>query len=297
MIYILLSTYNGERYLNEQIESLVNQAGVNYKILVRDDGSKDSTHMILNKWQQRGFLTWYRGNNIGFAESFMNLVLNAPPADYYAFCDQDDIWLPNKLKTAVEKLELLKSGPQLYCSNLYIYRNGINEGKWWKNKPIINLYRGLVQNVATGCTMVFNHALRELVVAHRPKNLKLHDFWLFHTALLFGDVYFDENAYILYRQHGLNQIGSKTRLIDKVQSRIHSIRTLSKQHYRENESLQLLECYQGMILNSDLEILKDVAYFRYSLRRRLNLLFNSKYVMNNWFDTLMLKIRIILGYL
>ena len=128
MIYILLSTYNGEHYLNEQIESLVRQVDVNYKILVRDDGSKDSTHVILNKWQQLGFLTWYRGENIGFAESFMDLVQKAPKADYYAFCDQDDIWLPNKLKAAVEKLELLKSGPQLYCSNLFIYRNGYPKG-------------------------------------------------------------------------------------------------------------------------------------------------------------------------
>lgn len=297
MICILLSTYNGEHYLDEQIASLVDQQNVDFRIFVRDDGSIDSTHVILNKWQRLGYLTWYKGDNIGFAESFMDLVQNAPQADYYAFCDQDDIWLPNKLKAAIEKLKLLRSGPQLYCSNLYIYRNGINEGEWWKTKPVISLYRGLVQNVATGCTMVFNHALRKLVITHKPQNLNLHDFWFFHTALLFGNVCFDENAYILYRQHGLNQIGSKTRLIDKLQSRVRSIRRLSKQHYRENEALQLLECYQGMISNSNLEILENVAYFRYSLRRRLILLFSSKYVMNNWFDTLMLKIRIILGCL
>lgn len=299
MICVLLSTFNGEKYLDEQLASLKRQEGVDLKILIRDDGSIDATAEIIKKWKLNhpALIDFIQGKNIGFAESFMELVVKAPKADYYAFCDQDDIWLPNKLKTAVEKLKLLKSGPQLYCSNLFIYRNGINEGKWWKNKPVINLYRGLVQNVATGCTIVFNHVLRELVVAHRPRNLKLHDFWFFHTALLFGDVYFDENAYILYRQHGLNQIGSKTRLIDKVQSRIHSLGTLSKQHYRENESLKLLECYQGMVLNSDLETLKNVAYFRYSLRRRFNLLFSSKYIMNNWFDTLMLKIRIILGCL
>lgn len=299
MICVLLSTFNGEKYLDEQLASLKRQEGVDLKILVRDDGSKDATVDIIKKWKLKNpaLIDFIQGENIGFAESFMELVVKAPKADYYAFCDQDDIWLPNKLKVAIERLESLKSGIQLYCSNLYVYRDGINEGVWWKNKPVINLYRGLVQNVSTGCTMVFNNKLRDLVVSHRPKNLNLHDFWFYHSALLFGNVYFDENAYILYRQHGLNQIGSKTRVIDKFRSRVRSIRRLGKQHYRENESLQLLECYQGMILNSNLEILKNVAYFRHSLRCRLNLLFSSKYIMNNWFDTLMLKIRIILGYL
>ena len=82
-VCILLSTYNGEKYLEEQLESLIKQENVEIDILVRDDGSSDNTHNILNKWQERGLLKWYTGNNKGYAKSFMDLVQNSGDYDYY----------------------------------------------------------------------------------------------------------------------------------------------------------------------------------------------------------------------
>ena len=90
-ICILLSAYNGEKYIEEQLESLVGQQEVAADILVRDDGSSDKTHEILDKWQNKGLLKWYKGENLGFAKSFMDLVQRAGDYEYYAFCDQDDI--------------------------------------------------------------------------------------------------------------------------------------------------------------------------------------------------------------
>lgn len=295
MVYILLSTYNGERYLDEQIESLVRQEGVSFKILVRDDGSTDSTTDILDKWQKRGALTWYQGTNLGFAGSFMDLVVRAPRADYYALCDQDDIWLPTKLKNALEKMESLQSGARLYCSNLYIYRNQVNEGLWWKKKPCIDFYRSLVQNVATGCTIVFNESLRNIVVGHLPQSLKYHDYWLYHTALLFGKVYFDEEAFIYYRQHDSNQVGAKSRLRDRLYSKVQSLKKLKKQHYREQEARQLLLSYADTIPAEYVKPLKIVAGYRESVVYRFTLLFSHKYVMTDWIDTFWLKIRVVLG--
>ena len=92
-VLILLSTYNGERYIKEQIESLLKQENVKVSILVRDDGSTDGTINILNEYQKQGKLKWYTGENLKPAKSFMNLVENAPEYEYYAFCDQDDVWL------------------------------------------------------------------------------------------------------------------------------------------------------------------------------------------------------------
>lgn len=295
MVCVLLSTYNGERYLDEQIKSLTMQEGVLYKILVRDDGSTDSTTDILDKWQKQGVLTWYQGKNLGFAKSFMDLVIHAPKADYYAFCDQDDIWFPNKLKNALEKIELLHSEMKLYCSNLYIYRNKVNEGLWWKNKPCIDLYRSMVQNVATGCTMVFNASLRDVVINHLPHSLKYHDYWVYHTALLFGEVFFDEEAFIYYRQHDSNQVGAKSRLGDRLYSKVQSLKRLKTQHYREQEAKQLLLSYADMIPAKYVQPLKIMADYRESITYRLTLLFSHKYVMTNWLDTFWLKVRVILG--
>lgn len=297
MVCVLLSTYNGEKYLEEQLNSLIKQEGVELRILVRDDGSKDRTHEILDKWQKGNKLIWYRGENIGFAKSFIDLLKNAPKADYYAFCDQDDIWLPEKLKNSINKLKLLPCGPQLYCSNLFIYRDGKNEGVLWKNIPKIDLYRGLVKNIATGCTIVCNNLLRDIVIQNYPHSVKYHDFWLYHTALLFGDVYFDQNAYIYYRQHKKNTIGAKYRKIDRLQSRLKSLKTIKRQNYREDEANQLLIVYGNLISKEQRKVIDKIAHYKKTLINRLSLLFSCKYVMYNSVDTFWLKMRILIGHI
>ena len=100
-----MSSYNGEMYLDEQLESIVAQKGVMTDILVRDDGSSDHTCDILDQWQQKTSLRWYSGENIGPARSFMDLLRQSGDSCYYAFSDQDDYWLSDKLKVAVDKLE------------------------------------------------------------------------------------------------------------------------------------------------------------------------------------------------
>ena len=113
-VTILLSSYNGETYLDEQLESIVAQKGVMTDILVRDDGSSDHTCDILDQWQQKTSLRWYSGENIGPARSFMDLLRQADDSCYYAFSDQDDYWLSDKLKVAVDKLESYERRPALY---------------------------------------------------------------------------------------------------------------------------------------------------------------------------------------
>lgn len=104
-VCVLMSTYNGGKYLQEQIDSLIGQADVNLTVLVRDDGSSDSTTVILERYKQKGVLDWYPGENIGSARSFLDLVSRAPYCDYYALCDQDDYWFPEKLSVAISRLE------------------------------------------------------------------------------------------------------------------------------------------------------------------------------------------------
>lgn len=295
MICVLISCYNGEKYLEAQLESLLQQKDVSLKILVRDDGSTDRTQEILDAWQERGLLTWYQGKNIGFAKSFLDLLAHAPVADYYAFCDQDDIWLPEKLANAKAWLELMSQGLNLYCSNLYIYRDGKNEGLWRKKVPKLDLHHSLVENVATGCTVVFTNRLRDIVIKYLPSNVRLHDFWLYQTAMIFGEVCFDEQAYIYYRQHDNNQIGANSRFIDKVKCRMRSLLTIRQQHYRQEEAQNLLRCYSEIMTEAQKGVVSVVANYRESMRYRIRLLFSTKFVMNNSIDTFWLKVRVILG--
>ena len=134
-VNVLLSSYNGEAFIEEQLQSVAAQEGVTTNIIVRDDGSTDGTRDILDRWQESGKLTWYGGDNIGWSDSFMHLLVHAPEADYYAFCDQDDIWMPDKLKVAVEHLERHPDTPTLYCSNLLRYRDGNSGREAHRNVP------------------------------------------------------------------------------------------------------------------------------------------------------------------
>ena len=112
-VLILMSVYNGEKYLVEQIESLIHQERVDVSILVRDDGSSDGTIDILENYKTKGILDFYTGENLRPARSFMHLLFNAPDCDYYAFCDQDDVWLPEKLLVATDALKDV-NGPSMF---------------------------------------------------------------------------------------------------------------------------------------------------------------------------------------
>ena len=105
-LIVLMSTYNGEKYLREQLNSLVTQKFKPDQIMIRDDGSNDSTMDIIKYYADSyKFIKYYQGENLGPAKSFMELINKAEDADYYALCDQDDVWFDDKLSTAVDTLE------------------------------------------------------------------------------------------------------------------------------------------------------------------------------------------------
>lgn len=208
-VQILISTYNGEKYLCEQITSLLKQEGVDVRILVRDDGSSDKTTFILKEFQNQGHLRWYTGPNLRPAKSFMHLLINAPDEEYYAFCDQDDVWMPEKLKVAIDIIKGI-NGPALYCSDTMLVDSQLNPIRQANIKAEGTFVESLISNPVTGCTMVFNKALRDIVMQYEPKVIDMHDWWLYRVCMAVGGYfYFDKQPHILYRQHGSNVIGGQ----------------------------------------------------------------------------------------
>ena len=126
-ICVMLSSYNGEKYIKEQIDSILAQKIDGEMILlVRDDGSTDETKQILNEYRSKyNNISWYTGDNLKAAKSFWDLVNSAPDADYYAFCDQDDVWYPDKLVRAINALEK-EAIPALYASNVVVVDQNLN---------------------------------------------------------------------------------------------------------------------------------------------------------------------------
>ncbi|AXI04260.1 glycosyltransferase family 2 protein [Aquirhabdus parva] len=221
-IAILMCTYNGEKYLEEQLQSFEKQSFKNWTLYISDDGSKDATFDILNsyktKWQGlygREKLIISHGPRQGFAQNFLSITSDSTiQANYYAYSDQDDIWLEDKLARAVNNLAKLDNNiPLLYSSRTKL----INENH--EDLGLSPLYtkppsfkNALVQNIAGGNTMVFNENLRSIIVAgHSNSTIHFHDWWLYLVATASGgEVIYDQQPSLLYRQHSNNLIGSKS---------------------------------------------------------------------------------------
>lgn len=225
-VCILMSTYNGGRFLERQIESILNQVGCQILLFVRDDGSSDNTLEILNKYQRQNKLSYYTGKNVGPTRSFLDLIDNAPDAEYYAFSDQDDIWLPDKLHTAIQKLRniSLKEGRGLYFSNLM----PVDEEEKIINKHLlpqslpIDYYTLMIRcGWMFGCTEVFTKELKDFVKnQYRPEKIVMHDLWLGLLASLYGTIVYDPDSKILYRQHSNNVVGAQLGSIQRWKKRL-----------------------------------------------------------------------------
>lgn len=220
-VAILLSTYNGERFLKEQLDSLIAQSHSNWTIFASDDGSTDKTLAILEKYQTKlgtDRLIILAGPNQGFAKNFLSMVKNANiKADYFAFCDQDDIWLPERLSTAIATLQSAPSNqPALFCSRTRLIDE---EGRPIGLSTLFNKPTGfnnaIVQSIAGGNTMLFNLSARQLL-ADTPTEQTIisHDWWLYMLVSgCGGHVHYWPQPLVNYRQHGNNLMGSNSQLI------------------------------------------------------------------------------------
>jgi len=224
-IHILLATYNGAPYLQEQLNSLLAQTHANWCLLIRDDGSTDSTPTILAGYQKR-FPTRIKivsseKVNLGASGNFGALLAAADAdADYLMLCDQDDVWYPDKIERTLAEMRRLEklhgiTTPLLVHTDLAVVEKGLRSvaDSLWRlqhSDPIGGkvLNRLLVQNVATGCTMMFNRALRDLALPVPPEAV-MHDWWLVLVAAAFGEIGQVTMPTVLYRQHGANDVGAR----------------------------------------------------------------------------------------
>ena len=205
-VIILLSTYNGEKYILEQLDSLVNQTYKNIEILIRDDGSKDNTVSIIKKYMlNHKNIKLIKGKNIGFVNSFFELIKKAK-GEYYSFCDQDDIWHLDKIEKAVSLLNKENNNiPLLYASNYDYYDENMTFiAHANKSKYTPSFSNALFENISTGNTMVFNNKARDLVLDTDLDDIVFHDWWLYMVCVAFGKVIYDSNSTIKYRRHSNN---------------------------------------------------------------------------------------------
>ncbi|WP_256672239.1 glycosyltransferase family 2 protein [Pseudomonas sp. o96-267] len=226
LVAILMATYNGSKYLQAQLESIARQSHRNWVLYASDDGSTDSTFSILQAFQQTqgaGRVHLLQGPRRGFAQNFLSLVRNRNIcADYFAFCDQDDIWFEHKLDRAIASLHHRKTGqlPAFYCSRTrLIDERGrvIGYSRHFKRSP--SFRNALVQSIAGANTIVLNKPARALL-ARVPTNAPVvsHD-WLCYLLVSGngGEVIYDATPSVDYRQHSSNLMGSNITLNSRIE--------------------------------------------------------------------------------
>ena len=208
-VEVLMSTYNAMKFGAAQLSSILAQAGVEVQLRVRDDGSTDGTQQWLDVEAAKGHLVWWQGENLKPARSFMELLEKADEeAEYYAFADQDDIWLSDKLNAAVARMEKSGDAPALYFSRTQPVSEQMEPLPALTFTPRVTFGEALMCHVATGHTMVMNASLRRVLLDYRPEFLPMHDMWVYLVALAVGaKVYYDEKPHVHYRQHSENVLG------------------------------------------------------------------------------------------
>jgi len=210
-----MCTYQAERYLMEQLDSIIEQTHQNWHLYVSDDGSKDSTQSILNSYQAKwgpDRLSIISGPAKGFAKNFLSLSCNTIiKADFYAFSDQDDIWEKDKLERALNCLLSIPEGtPGLYCSRTRLVNSSNKEiGLSPLALKPPSFANALMQNIAGGNTMVFNNTAHSLLIeAGEDILVVFHDWWLYLIVTgSGGKVVYDPLPSLRYRQHDTNLIG------------------------------------------------------------------------------------------
>lgn len=279
---ILLATYNGAQYLSQQLDSILRQDTDAWHLTISDDGSSDTTVQIIdayvNQYPEK-IARVSSGTRFGSARDHFFWLMRQCDAEYMLFCDQDDVWHPDKVRLFAQALEegerQYGSGmPLLVFSDLSVVDQNLqcmhpSLSRMQQQNPHAQDYRNLLfQNTVTGCAMGINRSLADLAgQCAEPGQTVMHDWWLALVAARFGKmVYLDEST-IDYRQHGGNSVGAKDvrsirYLLEKVTHLSRFQKTVAE---KKKQSAAFAECYGAVLTEEDRAVLRDFAKDRSSV--------------------------------
>ncbi|PWN60618.1 glycosyltransferase family 2 protein [Chryseobacterium oncorhynchi] len=291
MIDILMATYNGGSYIENQILSLIGQTYKDWRLLVHDDGSSDETVKIIKRYEKLDSRINLIEDNIkcgGAAQNFLHLLKHSN-ADYIVFCDQDDIWMESKLEVLFNKIKNVNEPFAVYC-NAYAY-NGV---KIIADKVSLierdNLENSLFLNSGVqGCSLMFNKQLLDLLRDY-PDYIYMHDHYITIGAVAFGKLCYIDESLMLYRQHDNNVTGNvPISIMDRIKTftnRKNAI--IDFKHYDANKSF--FEKYGLKLSNKDVNLFKAYLLFpNLNLLQKLSTIIKYNFKIGNSSLILLIK--------
>lgn len=300
-IIVIMSSYNGERFISEQIKSILAQRYIEVILVIRDDCSSDKTcEIIENIKAVRNNVFLIKGHNIGCKCSFYAAAKYSfdtfKDVDYFAFADQDDVWDSDKLSIAInniikedgEKPLLYYSQPKLVNADLIPLKNV------WPNKNRNTFGEACLIQTAPGCSMVFNRKALELFLTAKPEDMILHDSWLTKVvAGCGGKIIEDPETHFSYRQHSNNVVGAKVSIIGEIKRRIRSLTT--ERNKRLNTLQKFYDTYENYLTEENKYILTKILSYKKKLSSKMYSIFSKQLRTNRRFSNVGYIISILLN--
>jgi glycosyltransferase involved in cell wall biosynthesis len=299
-VAVLLSSYNGERYIQEQIDSILRQQDVEVTLYVRDDGSSDSTVEILKRFAaEYPNVILNLSSNIGLIRSFFELLSGVPDGfDYYAFADQDDVWLPCKLAAGSQALKGIKQElPKMYCCRTEYVNSSLAHLSYsplYQSKKI-GLGNALVQNVATGCTVIINPEARNLILTELPEKCIVHDWWIYLVVSAFGSVTYDPVSYIKYRQHESNVIGGSSSFVKNFIKRTRRFLSPLREDRTSSQIAVFHRIFKSRLTPQQINVVEKMLIADDGILARIALIGKGFYWRHSFVDNILLRIVILFG--
>ena len=255
-VHIMLATYNGEKYLREQIDSILAQTYTDWSLYISDDGSDDTTPVIIEEYTDRypdKIFSMNKSRIGGARKNFIYLFEKVPTADLYMFSDQDDIWLPDKIKKMVEAYDRAKSENTLLYSDLTVVDSELNT---ISETFISDLHYShkkefmMMNNYIPGCVMMLDDKMISSV-GKIPKECIMHDWWIAMYATYIGSIIPVNEKLHLYRQHDQNAIGANQ---DNLNGDLE--KAVKKLKKRKRQNNQFLKEYVSQLSDRDVKLFK-----------------------------------------
>lgn len=291
-IAILMATFNGGKYISEQIDSILSQTFTGWELFIHDDGSEDNTIEIIRKYQNRypDKIHILAGQKTGGSKQNFLFLLASVEAKYYMFSDQDDVWLKSKIAKTFDHMQVLEkkslNEPILVFTDLSVVNENLEmiDVKMSSYQSLkmdhTTFHQLMMQNIVTGCTMMINQKCAELSLKCKDINeMIMHDWWFALTASKFGIVSAVDEPLILYRQHSDNTVGAKN---------IHSKKYLEKRLKEKKDTKNSLfrtqkqaECFLVTYQIKDKAAEEYSQFPSYSKIKKLYILFKYHLWKNN----------------
>ena len=297
---VIISTYNGAKNIERQLNSIFLQKNIDVSVLIRDDGSKDNTIKVIKKYIVNNpdkKIELIEGENIGYAKSFWLGLKQAEDSDYYAFSDQDDVWKSDKLIKCISAMNALDSIPQLsYCK---MQRSDENLSRLREQVHILTPDQlskklTLIKTYNYGAATVINKSAKDLVCRVWPRTQELpHDMWIGIVCYWFGKIYYIDEELYYWIRYNTSVTGEGTKK-SGINYRIKQ--SFNKKSY-PNVCEELLNYYSDILMETDKEFLLRVKHYKTRLTDKIKLLFDISFVRPSFLGTIVLKIGILMNWL